>query len=279
MKRGALGCGQSVEAGQSAFERQDKASQPLKANRFGLLRRWACKACEAFTMDIVPRIELCSGDSSEQDVVFIRGLSTSVKVGRDAWHRIGRLQPALIDVRMGANLRQAGAEDILHGGVDYGKVSKGILAAVTPDVAFEDLFDVLDAVRQACWDSCGQRQLETTLFLPQAVLLADGVGVRNGARSCFFVQHLRSACIIGLNPHERTAKQEVLVDLNFEPARGFWSNSYQALLRNVAEVRMILLLIRNILDLMPCAAARIDLGVQDPRGPGRKHRAYRLRFP
>lgn len=95
--------------------------------------------------------------------------------------------------------------------------------------------------------------VELTVVLPKALLLADGFGLsvvlgRDPSPKApsiapslkeihAFIRDMRVSCIIGVNPHERLEKQQVVINLKFELFNGELWTDYAKIAKAVADVR------------------------------------------
>lgn len=182
-------------------------------------------------------------------------LPLRLAVGKDAWHRDDKPQPAVISLRIGypsTLVDRAAKGDIVGPTLDYGKLYRQIEADIGRKFASED-GDYVPAGRSvvklasdlaatACelvlqtfaeteplppgeeplgnWHD--EKEIEVWIHLPKAILRADqGLKYRYylGGRSMhdhdFTVKGIRCYCIIGINPHERKEKQAVDVTLEW----------------------------------------------------------------
>ena len=179
------------------------------------------------------------------DCVFIRSLSLSTICGGDAWNRRDRPQPVLIDVRIPADLKLAGSEDSLQGSVNYSNISKVIRKAVETGAPWDSLEAMLYSLKERIQEVCGQWvPSELKIVLPKGALMTEGVGIYFDVRKDameFLVQRLRVACIIGLNDHERLARQDLLIDLRLRDAGLPLQKNCQGMVADIVEVRALYL--------------------------------------
>ncbi|KAF2105001.1 tetrahydrobiopterin biosynthesis enzymes-like protein [Rhizodiscina lignyota] len=173
-----------------------------------------------------------------EDTIFLRNLTLSAIVGLDAWHREGREQPVVIDLRVSYDLRAAGASDAVSDTVSYSTIAKQLRATAAENSEnggniydlsmkiLEDILDVVDPKSETTEDQT-QHDVYIGIRLPRASLLAEGgIGYSYAVTKAtrynlrdysdkFFVDGIKIPCIIGVNPHERLQKQNVIVDLTF----------------------------------------------------------------
>lgn len=194
-------------------------------------------------------------------------LPLAVTVGRDAWHRDDKPQPATISLRIGypsSLIASASETDTVAQTLDYGKLYRAIEANIAQSPGM-NLFGLSSAIRvpamllvQETLESAGfsdptndyflWRETEIFIHLPKAILRAEqGIRYRTfhlGAvreEHDFTIEGIRCYCIVGINPHERREKQAVVVTLSFSFSN--FKNTfrfldvYQELAQDVAEVR------------------------------------------
>lgn len=210
------------------------------------------------------------------DTIFLRGLALSAIVGPDAWHRTDKAQPIVVDVRVRANLRSAGASDEIIDSVSYSDIAKAVRGAVRDDEDRADPPEDQMVHSRRGWSSLAPLaqhlvgriievvqdwgRVELVLMLPKALPLSeDGVGLVYVAEyqaehehlMRLFVNGIKLPCLIGVNAHERVDKQYVLSDLVF------WDVSrhsricedYSRVLKKVTDVSgAIKLVARYIVD-------------------------------
>lgn len=175
---------------------------------------------------------------------------------QDAWGRNGRPQPCLMSAEVAlaspfpeAAVSDSVAEDTVH----YGTLSKAMLKSINQwQVAKEGQTRTLGNVVDALWvdltgstvageassPSAGKAvlnvtttsRLAVTVLLPKASLVGDGVSLTatavlgagaasTGAKpwaTTLKLHRLRVPVLVGVHPHERTAKQAVLADVSLD---------------------------------------------------------------
>lgn len=167
-----------------------------------------------------------------EDVIYLRNLQLSAVVGPDAWSRPGKAQPLVISVRYSFSVRDAGASDNIVDTVSYGQMCKDITGGIEGN-KFDGLGAVVFRVMSLTCDWPFTTSLQLILNLPKAILRVEGgIGIEakirgNGSPEAdgyprtgpklhswvWFIRALRVACIIGVNPHERLQKQDVIINI------------------------------------------------------------------
>jgi len=157
------------------------------------------------------------------DVVFLRNLCFELPVGADAWNRRGKAQPVRVSLEVGSAfaIEMAAAGDDVSKALDYGKLYKMVCGKLTsPHASFRDIHQLADAVR-TCVASNVEVRMEITL--PKGSLRAER-GLKYVRweefkdayvlpRETLTIAGIRCSCIIGVNPHERLEKQNVIIDI------------------------------------------------------------------
>ena len=157
-----------------------------------------------------------------QDCVFIKDLQLTTVVGEDAWNRPGKPQPVLISVRVHRHISSAGANDDVDGTLSYSMVVKDIQEVVKDGEGsggFRSASDLSHAIFEKSHGRWGAWAVFININLPKGCLRAEGgfhlasiyhekVADR-GEES--MVTGIRVPCIIGVNDHERLAKQNVVI--------------------------------------------------------------------
>lgn len=200
------------------------------------------------------------------DVVFLRNLSVSAVVGCDAWQRPNKPQPIVIDLKLFTDITAAASQDAVGQTLNYGTLCKNVTSAVeesglTMTAGGRKQWDDLRALAAVlCYIPFRTAQetnditisrVELTITLPKGVLLAEGgVGlfwvIESRARTDIevryeqqrlIVRQMKLPVIIGVNPHERLEKQQVVIDLTLseiEEHGGIWGH-YHDLIREVSD--------------------------------------------
>jgi dihydroneopterin aldolase len=198
------------------------------------------------------QVALAAGEP--HSTIRVRNLQATVKVGRDAWGRPGKLQPVLISATI--SLREPFEKAVADDSVDntstvhYGILSKAILEAVeafpTAQTAgtLRCLLDhVLKHLTGIGLDFTGStsrgeserpviarpalKSLELNLLLPKASLIGNGVSLSVTTVYTIFgdaemysmglkLHELRIPTLIGVNANERLAKQIVAANIELD---------------------------------------------------------------
>ena len=139
-----------------------------------------------------------------------------------------------VSVSVPYDVRPAAEADDVSKTINYGSLSKCILASVVEDqgqgqndLAFRSLEQLSDRIFAACFDAFPEiRRATLDVVKPRALPYADGVRVlssraRDGSRLAserFSIQRLACNVIVGLNPCEREDKQLVCFDVDLSTA-------------------------------------------------------------
>jgi dihydroneopterin aldolase len=172
------------------------------------------------------------------DSVILRNLQAQARIGPDCWGR-DRPQHLLITVFIiTTKVAQAGVsdkeEDLM---IDYSKISKGILEHIkSRSEPFESLYSLVlelaDDVIPNFGNGSGHRfdELKIYAIAPKQFLCADALeiqlfrtrqGKQVSSRDVIQIRNLQANVIVGLNTHERLAKQRLLVDISIEVQQSF----------------------------------------------------------
>ena len=196
-----------------------------------------------------------SSQRSSIDRVFLHGLTLSAAIGPEAWHRHNRPQPVILDVRMPTSIELAANTDNVVHTIHYGHLGKAITKLVQSGKNFESIKIFADEIcKTALGPGGGKQVVELTVTLPKALLLAQSFGIvtqqvrqlqvedssvmqLHTESERLFVQGMKLACIIGVNPHERLEKQHVVVDLSFYDVADSIYKGYAVLVKKVTDVR------------------------------------------
>jgi len=170
-------------------------------------------------------------DGHQGDYIFLRNLQLSAIVGEDAWGREGKIQPAVISLRLRKNIDAAGQSDNINDTVSYGQICKeimGVVEAQNKKGGFGNMDDLCNSIKELAVE-WGGTTIYIRLVLPKASLHASGgVGLELDRSQPFhpgqvtmnyLVNDLRVSCIIGVNAHERLTKQVVIVNLQLASAQ------------------------------------------------------------
>lgn len=179
------------------------------------------------------------------DIISIRNAAILATVGKDCWHR-DKAQRVLVSLRLKTSIEVAGENDDVLKTIDYGKIYKAVVDSL--DGSKHPNLDVFtrEAARIAL-KTGGGNSVHATVVLPNALLQADGVGFevqdfKDGGTSdstALFVKDLKLPCVIGVNRHERQAKQLVIVNLRFYDVDEEGLSDYPSSLKNIQAVSII----------------------------------------
>ncbi|MCJ1371890.1 trifunctional dihydropteroate synthetase [Loxospora ochrophaea] len=165
------------------------------------------------------------------DEIYLNTLHITAVVGKDAWNRDSKPQPVEISVRLQKDVSSAGEKDDIDQTVSYGKMCKDIQKLVASQKEFDGLEDLNDQIKGLSINNdWGGGALYVTSVAPKATLRAEGgislqsfyawdEGDVNTAT--WWINDMKMACIIGVNPHERLEKQLVIVNL------GIWEDLFR----------------------------------------------------
>ena len=157
------------------------------------------------------------------DSIYLRNLQLSASVGFDAWGRTGKHQPLALSLRLYRDTSLAGGSDTIQDTLSYGQMCKDLTAKIDGH-EFGSL-DTLTGAIESLSNAWSGRKLSYTVTLPKGLLRADGgfgreiVLQRNSSGTwqflsgLWFIKQIKTACIIGVNPHERLEKQGVSIDI------------------------------------------------------------------
>lgn len=159
--------------------------------------------------------------STQTDRIFIDNLSFNATVGPDCWGRV-RAQPLSITVEVEANLQSAAHNDDLTDSINYGGLSKQLLA-LCDDKSFESMLDLAQCVAELVVHQPGAiGETKVDVRAPKALLQDASLGleVRRGKKGeptkqewTWHIDGWRVPVLIGMNPPEREAKQILIIDL------------------------------------------------------------------
>ncbi|KAG8860057.1 trifunctional dihydropteroate synthetase [Serendipita sp. 411] len=161
---------------------------------------------------------------STNDLVMIEDLSFNANIGPDCWNR-PRPQPLLLSVAIEANLEGAGYDDDVNQSVNYGTLSKELLA-LAGNQTFPDMQTLVEEAAKLSLSKLppGEKgSVKVTLKAPK-LLLQDamlsleisriaGESLEWGKRWNWMLHDWRVPVLIGLNPPEREAKQILVLDV------------------------------------------------------------------
>ncbi|KIM72371.1 hypothetical protein PILCRDRAFT_16194 [Piloderma croceum F 1598] len=187
-----------------------------------------------------------SSTAITSDMVIIRDLRTSATVGPDRWGKI-RSQPITLSVYIEVSLTKAGRSDDVADSIHYGHLAKDF-SKLTNGATFVSLLQLAEAVATFTVGKDERvRSVEVDAYAENQFLQAEHLGVhirrtRDGVAETearddrTIIGDLRVTTIIGVNPPERKAKQNVLLNLTFygfnwgQPA---WNDIHATLVKSI----------------------------------------------
>ena len=169
-----------------------------------------------------------------RDSIYLRNLHVNAIVGKDAWQRESKPQPIVLSIRLYTDITAAAESDNIKETTSYGTMCKDVQNFVDAKRSFDHLLDLNSAISDlASTMKWGGADLHIISLAPKALLMAEG-GLqlltvfkhspddavepsthRVMHEATWSVHGLRTACIIGVNPHERLKKQNIMVSLTF----------------------------------------------------------------
>ena len=172
------------------------------------------------------------------DTISLRNFHMTAAVGPDAWNRSGKLQPIVLTLKLLIDTTSAGKSDEIGHTFSYGQMCKDVaLLSGNHFRSIDDLMHHLLATAvSAQWPG---DSLQISLVAPKALLRVEGglgreVTLRKqllgeqptwtSDRQMWLIKQLKVACIIGVNPHERLEKQQVIIDLEILGQHGIEKN-------------------------------------------------------
>jgi dihydroneopterin aldolase/2-amino-4-hydroxy-6-hydroxymethyldihydropteridine diphosphokinase/dihydropteroate synthase len=202
------------------------------------------------------------GSQHDQDAIRIRNLQLLAHIADGAqWPSPTSApvrQPVQVSVHIPYDLRAAAERDDITKSINYGSLSKRVLASVEgpPDAdagSFSSLEQLVDHIFATCFGAFPEIQHMTLdVVKPRALPYADGIRVlssraRDGSRHSpdrFAIQRLSCNAVVGLNPCEREDKQLVCFDVDIsthtfktlEPENAF---DFRLLARDIRQVSLL----------------------------------------
>jgi dihydroneopterin aldolase/2-amino-4-hydroxy-6-hydroxymethyldihydropteridine diphosphokinase/dihydropteroate synthase len=131
-------------------------------------------------------------------------------------------QPVRVSVSVPYDLRPAAARDDISKSINYGSLSKRILASIEGH-QFGGLEHLSDHIFDTCFEAFSEvRRMDVEVVKPRALPYAEGIRIlssraRDGSRLVpdrFSIQRLACNLVVGLNPCEREDKQLVSFDVD-----------------------------------------------------------------
>ncbi|KAH9034981.1 Dihydropteroate synthase [Lactarius pseudohatsudake] len=176
-------------------------------------------------------------------------------------------QPVRVSVSIPYDLRPAAAGDDISKSINYGSLSKQILASVEdPSSEFGSLEHFLEHIFFTCCAFPEIQEMTVDVVKPRALPYAEGVRIsssraRDGSRLApdrLSIQRLSCNLIVGLNPCEREDKQLVYFDVDIsaphEPGSGFDLRRLAKDIRQEVESSEFI-----SLESLACLTARVTL--------------------
>ena len=181
------------------------------------------------------------------DRVFLRNIQFSLTVGFDCWHR-PKPQPVLLSVFMLTDVGPAAEGDDIALTIDYGAVYRALVDSLSK-LSHTTLAIFAREAGQICLRVGGCKAAEVVAHLPKALLQAEsidgGITVRLEVKKMgedqlislpTLVMKTRLSCIIGVNPHERAAKQPIILSLTSASYRLWEVDDFQKWFNKLFDV-------------------------------------------
>ena len=207
--------------------------------------------------------------SQIKDTIYLRNLELSAIVGPDAWGRVNKTQPVVLSLRLCRDTLRAGISDEINDTFSYGQMCKEVTALIEGK-SFPDLASLSIAVQNAAITWAGE-SLHCQVTLPKGLLRVEGglgsefVMHRHPSNewsvfsSQWNLKNIKTACIIGVNAHERLEKQAVNIhlcvpagkrgeDTYWHPSQG--NETWRRIVRKtlvVSDLRLLDALLVNVL--------------------------------
>ena len=174
-------------------------------------------------------------------------------------------QPVRVSVSIPYDLRAAAEGDDILKSINYGSLSKRVLASVEGDasipssgstcVAFRSLEHLSDHIFGTCFDAFPEiKHITLDVVKPRALPYADGIRVlssraRDGSRLApdrFAIQQLSCNVVVGLNPCEREDKQLACFDVDISSSAASTSVTPEPETENALDFRLLARDIRQV---------------------------------
>ena len=157
--------------------------------------------------------------SSDFDTIYLRNLQLSAVVGPDAWGRDNKPQPVVLSLRLCRDTLRACVSDQILDTFSYGQMCKEVTAAIDGK-KFPNLDDIVFIVEGLSEQWAGE-SLHCHVTLPKGLLrVHSGLSQEAVMQRLYHedkdhvkdwrliswrwrLRSIRTACIIGVNPHER----------------------------------------------------------------------------
>ena len=179
------------------------------------------------------------------DIISLRNFHLTSVIGPDAWNRPNKSQPIVLTLKLLIDTTSAGTSDEIAHTFSYGQMCKD--ATALSDGNFRSINDLTNClvgiVYAKNWPG---ETLHISCVAPKALLRVEGglgrdITLRkkrdeNEAaemhswsyeRHSWLVKDLKVACIIGVNPHERLERQQVVISLEILGEHGKEEEDYE----------------------------------------------------
>jgi dihydroneopterin aldolase / 2-amino-4-hydroxy-6-hydroxymethyldihydropteridine diphosphokinase / dihydropteroate synthase len=203
--------------------------------------------------------------STTTDSIIISSLRLWANIGPDRWAK-PRPQPITLSLHLECSLAEASATDDVTRTVDYGQLTKLIIASIDGH-EFGSLRELADAVLQLALSFPRALAGRVDVQAHNQFLLADALGVtlfrdNGGVRvgiDRVWIRGLKVSTIVGVNQAEREWKQIVEADVTFDDP-GWITPDFHAMHNALAQVRpkLELLLSLKILRIQPVHCQTIE---------------------
>ncbi|RPA75935.1 Dihydropteroate synthase [Ascobolus immersus RN42] len=187
-----------------------------------------------------------------KDLIFVRGLNLKTITGVDHWQR-PKPQPVTLSLWLRTSVALAGSTDHLPYSIHYGTVCKSV-SALVEEGQFKSLEDLAEQVSAlALGEKLNGEWVKVVVEQPRVLLRAEAAGIsivrtkprRRGEivpveEDKVFIQDLRLVTIIGVNPWEREAKQNVVINLTLhKPPRSTLLDSTKSEFNSLYDFRRV----------------------------------------
>ncbi|KAH9990247.1 Dihydropteroate synthase [Russula compacta] len=173
------------------------------------------------------------GSQFGQDAIRVRNLLLLANIADGAqWPSATSApvrQPVRVNISIPYDLRSAAEGDDISQSINYGSLSKRVLASVEDSSkSFRSLEQFSDHIFDTCLCAFQEiRHMTLDVIKPRALPYADGIRVlssraRDGTRLApdrFSIQQLSCNLVVGLNPCEREDKQLVCFDVDISTSK------------------------------------------------------------
>lgn len=158
------------------------------------------------------------------DKIILKGIKFDLAVGLDAWRRVAKPQPVVLNLEIQPTftLEAAAAKDDVNLTLDYGKPYKKLVKDLNETLTYPDVHLLISHISDIVAD---YSSLAIDISLPKALLparqgllyhaLVDKSALGSATSSLSLtIQQIAADCIIGVNPHERVYKQPLFIDIS-----------------------------------------------------------------